>query len=216
LAHTRTRMKCVHNVIARQCKELVCVNDKSFISLMCIHETVVMRIHDCFVCSPKYRCSKTGIRKRLCTHCDGSSICEHKKLRSRCRDCKGSQICEHDKRRIRCTICDPTSAFVETSRSRCNAALKAGCIKKEKYTMDYLGCTPEEFRVHIASTFTEGMTMENHGTGVDRWAIDHRIALMYRDPLTNDKPSKEEIIKRLHYTNTQAMWSIENSRKGNR
>jgi hypothetical protein len=219
--------KCTHGRIMRTwcipCKRLICKHDKY---IKTCKECFVGYVYTCKHGKHRYTCKeccmgyvytcKHGKHRYICKECDGPSICEHKKLRFRCRDCKGSGICEHDKRRVNCTICDPTSAFVETNRSRCNAALKAGCIKKEKHTMEYLGCTPEEFRVHIASTFTEGMTMENHGRGVDRWAIDHRIALMYRDPLTKDKPSKEEIIKRLHYTNTQAMWAIENSRKGNR
>jgi len=38
-------------------------------------------------------------------------------------------------------------------------------------TIELLGCTIEEFWVHLEEQFTEGMTRENHGrTG---WHMDH-------------------------------------------
>ena len=40
------------------------------------------------------------------------------------------------------------------------------------------------------------MSWENYG----EWYIDHKIPLKY------NKPSLEEVVQRLHYTNTQPMW----------
>ena len=48
------------------------------------------------------------------------------------------------------------------------------------------------------------MSWENYG----EWHIDHKIPLKY------SKPSLEEVVQRLHYTNTQPMWASENMSKG--
>ena len=49
------------------------------------------------------------------------------------------------------------------------------------------------------------MTWDNHG----EWHIDHIV------PIKFDSPTMEETIERLHYTNTQPMWSSDNMKKGN-
>jgi hypothetical protein len=72
--------------------------------------------------------------------------------------------------------------------------------------MEYLGCTIGEFKEHIEKQFTDGMTWENHG----EWHIDHIIPLQYNNPTI------EEVIERLHWTNTQPLWATENISKGNR
>ena len=46
------------------------------------------------------------------------------------------------------------------------------------------------------------------------WHIDHIIPLKYKE--NGVKPSLEEQIKRLHYTNTQPLYATENIKKGNR
>ena len=50
------------------------------------------------------------------------------------------------------------------------------------------------------------MTWENYG----EWEIDHIIPIKYQ------KPSIEEVIERLNYTNTQPLWASKNRSKGNR
>ena len=42
------------------------------------------------------------------------------------------------------------------------------------------------------------------------WDIDHIVPLKY------ENPTLEEIIERLHYTNTQPLWKRDNIVKGNR
>jgi hypothetical protein len=49
------------------------------------------------------------------------------------------------------------------------------------------------------------MTWDNYG----EWHIDHITPLKYNNP------SLEEVIERLHYTNTQPLWAEENLSKGN-
>jgi len=48
-------------------------------------------------------------------------------------------------------------------------------IKRNKptNTEKLLGCSWEEAKNHIESLWTEGMSWENHGTGNDKWQIDH-------------------------------------------
>ena len=75
---------------------------------------------------------------------------------------------------------------------------------KEMSSTEYLGCNIETFRNHIEQQFIEDMSWENYG----EWHIDHKI------PLKCNKPSLEEVTQRLHYTNTQLMWSRENMSKG--
>ena len=50
------------------------------------------------------------------------------------------------------------------------------------------------------------MSWDNYG----EWEIDHRIPLKYEDP------DMDEVIKRLHWTNTQPLWKKDNMKKGNK
>ena len=74
-----------------------------------------------------------------------------------------------------------------------------------------IGCTIEEYKAHIEAQFKKGMTWENHT--VDGWHVDHIIAL--KAPGANgEAPTIEDVIERLHYTNTQPLWAKDNMRKG--
>jgi hypothetical protein len=77
---------------------------------------------------------------------------------------------------------------------------------KSKHSIEYLGCPIDEFKQHIEKQFKEGMTWDNHG----EWHIDHIVPLKYNNPTI------EEVIERLHYTNTQPLLASENMSKGNR
>jgi hypothetical protein len=46
------------------------------------------------------------------------------------------------------------------------------------------------------------------------WQIDHIIPIKYKE--NGIEPTLEEQIKRLYYTNTQPLYSIDNLKKGNR
>jgi hypothetical protein len=82
--------------------------------------------------------------------------------------------------------------------------IRNGFIKDSK-TNNILGCTFEEFKVHLEKQFTKGMNWSNHG----EWHLDH----IY--PVSLAK-TEEEIIKLNHYTNFQPLWAEDNLRKGNR
>ena len=73
----------------------------------------------------------------------------------------------------------------------------------------YVKLSSHEFRIHIEKTFKEGMTWDNYGQGENKWTIGHAKPIMYKNP------TDEQIIDRLHYTNTFAQWWSENQEQGN-
>jgi len=127
--------------------------------------------------------------------------CEHGRRRYRCVLCDGVGICEHKRRRRRCRVCDFGGYLHHRVGNRVRAALKRGI--KDKTTFEYLGCTAHELKKYIEDKFTEGMTWENTH-------VDHIV------PVCFENPSTEEKIARLHYTNLQPMFAVDNLRKGNR
>ena len=74
---------------------------------------------------------------------------------------------------------------------------------------DNLGCSLEEFKSHLESKWTEGMTWDNYGKGKGTWNIDH-----IKPCKSFDFTNPEEQRACFHYTNTQPMWGDENTRKG--
>ena len=115
--------------------------------------------------------------------------------------------CEHETIKRTCKICNPNGYLKSIVSKRIHEALKA---KKSKKSLEYLGCDIQTFREHLEKTFKTGMTWENQG----EWDIDHIIPVLYKQD--GVEPSLEEVGKRLHYTNCQAMWHTENIKKGNR
>jgi 5-methylcytosine-specific restriction endonuclease McrA len=84
----------------------------------------------------------------------------------------------------------------ENLRSRLSNALK-GRVKNT--TIEELGCSIEEFKLHLEKQFDKNMNWGNYGT---YWEIDHI------QPLSKGGS--------FHYTNTQPMHFSENRSKGNR
>ena len=80
-------------------------------------------------------------------------------------------------------------------------------IKKSNKTEEILGCTIQEFIVHLQSLFIKDMTLENHGQCEECWHIDHKVPLAFAK-------NKEDIIKLCHHTNLQPLWSRDNIKKG--
>ena len=80
---------------------------------------------------------------------------------------------------------------------------------KSAKTLELLGCSIKEVRVHLENQFREGMSWENHG--IYGWHIDHIV------PCSSfDLTKKEEQNKCFHYTNLQPLWAEENLSKGNK
>ena len=91
----------------------------------------------------------------------------------------------------------------ELLRSRLRNALQGK--KKSDRAINLVGCSPDDLKSHLESTFQEGMTWDNQG----EWHIDHIlpcVAFDLEDPLEQGAC--------FHYRNLQALWKVDNSRKG--
>lgn len=115
--------------------------------------------------------------------------------------------CEHNIQKRQCKICDPQGHLRGIVSSRIHKALKSD---KTDHSIEYLGCTIEEFKTHIENQFKENMTWANFGT----WHIDHVVPVKYKKD--NQDPTLEDVIERLHWSNTQPLWANDNRLKGNR
>lgn len=92
-------------------------------------------------------------------------------------------------------------------RSRINMAISKAYGVKAASTYALIGCGREEFMRHIESTWTTGMSWDNYGR--KGWHIDHKIPIN-----AFDITIAEEQFKCFHYTNTQALWALDNWTKG--
>lgn len=86
-----------------------------------------------------------------------------------------------------------------------NSFKRIDCQRKSNKSEKILGCTFEEFKIHIEKQFTEGMSWSNQG----EWYLDHI------KPLALAK-TKEDVIQLNHYTNFQPLWAEENWAKGSK
>lgn len=102
---------------------------------------------------------------------------------------------------------DPLYRASRNLRSRLYSAIK-GNYKSGSAIKD-LGCSIEEFKVHIEAQFKQGMTWDNYG--MKGWHIDH-IKPLSKFDLSNS----EQVKKACHYSNLQPMWWHENLSKGDK
>ncbi len=77
---------------------------------------------------------------------------------------------------------------------------------KKSSALPLLGCSIPEFRKHLESLWTEGMTWENYGS--KGWEIDHIRPCKSFD-LTD--PEQQKLC--FHYSNTRPMWGLKNRMK---
>jgi len=84
-------------------------------------------------------------------------------------------------------------------------SIKKGGFTKRSKTYKILGCSFDEFKIHIESQFTEGMSWDNHG----EWHFDHITPISWAE-------TEEEIIALNNYINFQPLWAEDNLKKGNR
>jgi hypothetical protein len=145
-----------------------------------------------------------GINKYDCRQCGDGIFCPHSKRKNTCGICTPDYYCNHNVVGYKCKYCSPIAHLVSIVRGTVYKALKSN---KKKKSIEYLGCSAEEYKVYLENLFTRGMTWENYGT---LWEVDHIIPLMYK------KPTLEQIIERLHYTNTQPLGCSANRSKGNK
>ncbi len=226
--HFKTRKKCEHGKIKSTCKECggasICEHGRRRTQCkecgggsLCEHGRLK---NQCKECGGSAICEH-GKRRTTCKECGGGALCEHGKIRSRCKECKGGSLCEHGRIRCTCKECGGASICEHgREKSKCNECDPIGYLRsivsnrirhalredKSQKSIEYLGCSIQEFKEHIESQFQEGMTWDNYG----EWHIDHIVPIMY------ETPTMEEVVERLHYLNTQPLWAEENMSKGNR
>lgn len=92
----------------------------------------------------------------------------------------------------------------QTIRSSIRFSFKKNGYTKNNRTYEILGCSFEEFKLHLESKFESWMTWDNYGlyngTINCGWDIDHII------PSSSAK-NEDDIIKLNHYTNLQPLCS---------
>lgn len=98
---------------------------------------------------------------------------------------------------------DPVFRFVDCTRARLRKILNG--TRSHPEALALLGCTRQEYRDHLESQFTEGMSWENHG----EWHVDHIIPVSAFD---QNKLDERAIC--WHYSNTQPLWAEDNMAKG--
>jgi hypothetical protein len=77
---------------------------------------------------------------------------------------------------------------------------------KSKKTIEILGCTFEEFKIHLESKFDDKMNWDNQGT---YWHMDHIIPI-------SSAETEEDVYKLNHYTNFQPLYWLDNLKKSNK
>ena len=92
--------------------------------------------------------------------------------------------------------------------SRIHAALKTYQLLKTNQTLEYLGCTIEEYYIYLENQFDKNMNWDNQG---EYWEIDH-IKPISSFNLNNE----DELYKCFHYLNTQPLEKKENREKSNK
>ena len=99
--------------------------------------------------------------------------------------------------------------IVKNLRTRIWSVLKG--INKSKKTLELLGCSVEELKIHLEAQFEPGMTWDNHGKGSGKWNMDHIKPCAFFD-MTNSK--QQELC--FHYSNLQPLWAEENIKKSDK
>jgi len=89
-------------------------------------------------------------------------------------------------------------------RARINKIIK---YKRNKSSIEILGCNIDDFKKYIENNFKNGMTWDNYG--YYGWHIDHIIPL-------SSATSDEDLIKLCHFTNLQPLWALDNQKKSNK
>jgi len=136
-------------------------------------------------------------RKRIYRESNRESLAEKQRLwLAENREWRRGYICD---RRAN----DPVFRFVDYTRARLRKILNGTRSYPEALAL--LGCTRQEWRDHLESQFTDGMSWDNYG----EWHVDHIIPVSAFDQ-TDPEQQKEC----WNYLNTQPLWAKDNMAKG--
>jgi len=98
----------------------------------------------------------------------------------------------------------------ESLRSSIRTSLKDKGYTKKSRTFEILGCSYEDFKIHLESQFLDWMNWSNYGNPEDgiyelnkTWDIDHIIPI-------SSATNEDELLKLNHYTNLQPLCSYYN------
>lgn len=123
------------------------------------------------------------------------------------RNSNKSKINEHTKSRRKI---DPLFKLSGDIRSLIGDSLRKNGFKKKSRTYEILGCSFEEFKLHLESKFEPWMNWNNRGNwnGTPKekdvaWDIDHIIP-------PSSAATEKEITQLNHYTNLQPLCSYTN------
>jgi hypothetical protein len=94
---------------------------------------------------------------------------------------------------------------------RINQAVRYVWGHKSAKTLDLLGCSIEELRVHLERQFRDGMSWDNYGYGADKWNIDH-----IRPCATFDFTDPTQQRECFNFSNLQPLWQPDNFSKNKR
>jgi hypothetical protein len=111
----------------------------------------------------------------------------------------------YNKRSVERLNNDPAALKRKEIRGRLYTTIKSKC-KVSKSLESLVGCSKQQLKEQLQSSFKEGMTWENYGS---YWQIDHVKPLILFDVL-----DPEEYLKSTHHSNLQPLLSVENLRKG--
>ena len=100
---------------------------------------------------------------------------------------------------------DPGFKLLANLRGRIRAALKG--VGKSKRTMQLIGCSIAELKLHLENQFKLGMNWFTYG----KWHVDH-IVPCCRFDLTQPEEQK----RCFHFSNLQPLWAEENFKKNGR
>lgn len=102
---------------------------------------------------------------------------------------------------------NPDDVFIKT-RIKENLARRLRFLlngtQKSARTCEIIGCSPEELKIHLEKTFTEGMSWDNYG----EWHIDHMIPCA-----AFDHEDENELKACWNFRNLRALWGSENLKK---
>ena len=208
---------CKHGAKSPSCIVENCLSIRKKNKMCCKHNTefaVSLIPKRCIIkdCQNKSRrdgvCCKHGADELRCT----VNHCLNKRVNNGLCTKHGAKVrkCLHLKQINFCKICKPLNYLKNIVCGRVRSSLESVNSKKSLHTIEYLGLDIVSYKYHLEQMFTDGMNWGNHG----EWHIDHIIPIFFKE--NGITPTEEDVLERLHFSNTQPMWAIENISMSNK